>query len=76
MTAFGYFLSCEEFTPAQLVEQARPAERAGFTRLAISDHFHPWNDAQGNAPFVWGVIGALSQAVRLPVTTLVTCPTV
>lgn len=76
MTEFGYFLSCEEFTPAQLVEQARLAERAGFTRLAISDHFHPWNDAQGNSPFVWGVIGALSQVTRLPVTTLVTCPTV
>ncbi|MCG6494234.1 TIGR03557 family F420-dependent LLM class oxidoreductase [Kitasatospora sp. A2-31] len=70
MTAFGYFLSCEEFTPAELVEQARLAERAGFTRLAISDHFHPWNDAQGNSPFVWGVIGALSQVTRL------TCPTV
>ncbi|MBD0690774.1 TIGR03557 family F420-dependent LLM class oxidoreductase [Streptomyces sp. CBMA123] len=76
MTEFGYFLSSEEFTPAQLVEQARLAERAGFTRLAISDHFHPWNDAQGSGPFVWGVIGALSQATRLPVTTLVTCPTV
>ncbi|MFF3071910.1 TIGR03557 family F420-dependent LLM class oxidoreductase [Kitasatospora sp. NPDC057904] len=76
MTAFGYFLSCEEFTPAQLVDQARAAEQAGFTRLAISDHFHPWNDPQGSSPFVWGVIGALSQVTRLPVTTLVTCPTV
>ncbi|MFF2078768.1 TIGR03557 family F420-dependent LLM class oxidoreductase [Kitasatospora sp. NPDC058162] len=76
MTAFGYFLSCEEFTPAQLVEQARMAEEAGFTRLAVSDHYHPWNDAQGSSPFVWGVIGALSQVTRLPVTTLVTCPTV
>ncbi|MFK0237426.1 TIGR03557 family F420-dependent LLM class oxidoreductase [Streptomyces vinaceus] len=76
MTSFGYFLSCEEFTPAQLLDQARKAQEAGFTRLAISDHFHPWNDAQGNSPFVWSVIGALSQAVALPVTTLVTCPTV
>ncbi|MGW6573882.1 TIGR03557 family F420-dependent LLM class oxidoreductase [Streptomyces sp. NPDC054945] len=76
MTAFGYFLASEEFTPAQLLEQARRAADAGFTRLAISDHFHPWNDAQGNSPFVWSVIGALSQAVNLPVITLVTCPTV
>lgn len=76
MTEFGYFLSCEEFTPAQLLDQARRAAEAGFTRLAISDHFHPWNDAQGNSPFVWSVIGALSQTVDLPVTTLVTCPTV
>ncbi|MEV7558351.1 TIGR03557 family F420-dependent LLM class oxidoreductase [Streptomyces sp. NPDC089795] len=76
MTTFGYFLASEEFTPTQLLEQARRAADAGFTRLAISDHFHPWNDAQGNSPFVWSMIGALSQAVNLPVITLVTCPTV
>lgn len=76
MTEYGYFLSCEEFTPAQLLEQARQAQDAGFTRLAISDHFHPWNDAQGSSPLVWSMIGALSQTVNLPVTTLVTCPTV
>ncbi|MFI6417263.1 TIGR03557 family F420-dependent LLM class oxidoreductase [Streptomyces sp. NPDC050842] len=75
MTSFGYFLSCEEFTPAQLVRQARLAQGAGFTRLAISDHFHPWTNAQGSSPFVWSMIGALSQTVDLPVTTLVTCPT-
>ncbi|MCT4357058.1 TIGR03557 family F420-dependent LLM class oxidoreductase [Streptomyces sp. Je 1-79] len=76
MTQFGYFLACEEFTPDELLDQAKRAADAGFTRLAISDHFHPWNDAQGNSPFVWSVIGALSQTVELPVTTLVTCPTV
>ncbi|AUY47915.1 TIGR03557 family F420-dependent LLM class oxidoreductase [Streptomyces sp. CB01881] len=76
MTEYGYFLSCEEFTPAELIDQARGAQQAGFTRLAISDHFHPWNDAQGNSAFVWSMIGALSQATALPVTTLVTCPTV
>ncbi|MFJ5228533.1 TIGR03557 family F420-dependent LLM class oxidoreductase [Kitasatospora sp. NPDC088391] len=76
MTEYGYFLSCEEFTPQELIAQAERARDAGFTRLAISDHFHPWNEAQGNSPFVWSVIGALSQTVDLPVTTLVTCPTV
>ena len=72
---FGYFLSCEEFTPAQLVEQAVLAEEAGFEALWISDHFHPWNDVQGQSALVWSVIGALSQACSLPVTTAVTCPT-
>jgi len=75
MTEFGYFLSCEEFGPKELVRQAKLAEQAGFTRLWISDHFHPWNDTQGNSPFVWSVIGALSEAVGLPITTAVTCPT-
>lgn len=76
MTRYGYFLSCEEFTPRELLEQARMAEQAGFTALAISDHFHPWTNEQGESAFVWSVIGALSQVTSLPVTTLVTCPTV
>jgi G6PDH family F420-dependent oxidoreductase len=72
----GYFLSCEEYGPAELVEQAVAAERAGFEALWISDHFHPWNDEQGQSPFVWSVIGAIAQATDLPVTTAVTCPTI
>ena len=76
MPEYGYFLSCEEFGPADLIEQARAAEQAGFQSLWISDHYHPWNDAQGQSPFVWSVIGALSEAVSLPIETAVTCPTV
>jgi G6PDH family F420-dependent oxidoreductase len=72
----GYFLSSEEYTPAQLIEQARLAEEAGFDGLWISDHYHPWNDEQGQSAFVWSTIGALSQVCELPVTTAVTCPTV
>ena len=72
----GYFLSSEEYTPDELVEQARLAEQAGFDALWISDHYHPWNDEQGQSPFVWSMIGAISQACSLPVTTAVTCPTV
>jgi G6PDH family F420-dependent oxidoreductase len=71
----GYFLSSEEYGPDELVEQARLAERAGFESLWISDHFHPWNDEQGQSPFVWSVIGATSQVCSLPVMTAVTCPT-
>jgi len=71
----GYFLSCEEFAPRDLVEQAKRAEQAGFHALWISDHYHPWNDEQGHSPFVWSVIGALAEATGLPVTTGVTCPT-
>ncbi|MDO3637317.1 TIGR03557 family F420-dependent LLM class oxidoreductase [Mycolicibacterium arseniciresistens] len=75
MAKIGYFLSCEQYTPAELVDQAKRAEAAGFESLWISDHFHPWNDEQGQSPFVWGVIGALSQVTSLPVATGVTCPT-
>jgi G6PDH family F420-dependent oxidoreductase len=72
----GYFLSCEEYGPAELLAQARAAEEAGFAGLWISDHYHPWVDAQGQSPFVWSMIGALAQVGSLPVTTAVTCPTV
>jgi G6PDH family F420-dependent oxidoreductase len=76
MTTFGYFLSSEEHPPTELVRQAKLAQDAGFEALWISDHYHPWNDEQGQSPFVWSVIGVLSQVVTLPVTTAVTCPTV
>jgi G6PDH family F420-dependent oxidoreductase len=72
----GYFLSCEEYTPRELIEQAQRAEQAGFDALWISDHFHPWTDEQGQSPFVWSMIGAVSQVCSLPITTAVTCPTV
>ncbi len=73
----GFFLSCEEYGPTELVEQALAAEQAGFHALWISDHFHPWNHEQGQSSFVWSVIGAIAGAgVKLPVITAVTCPTV
>src|SRR5687767_15082786 len=72
----GLGLSSEEYSPRELVEQARLATEAGFTALWISDHYHPWNDAQGHSPFVWSTIGAVSQVSDLPIITAVTCPTV
>jgi coenzyme F420-dependent glucose-6-phosphate dehydrogenase len=72
----GYTLSSEENGAAALVEQAVRAERAGFSFASISDHFHPWIDRQGESPFAWGVLGAISQRTeRLALITGVTCPT-
>jgi G6PDH family F420-dependent oxidoreductase len=77
MTVFGYFLSTEEHPPSALVEQAVRAEQAGFSALWISDHYHPWNDAQGQAPFVWSVLGAIASATSsVRCTTAVTAPIV
>jgi coenzyme F420-dependent glucose-6-phosphate dehydrogenase len=74
---FGYALSSEEHPPNRLVENARKAEEQGFEFALISDHFHPWTDAQGNSPFVWSVIGGIAQATqRLRLGTGVTCPTI
>ncbi|MFN0154190.1 MAG: TIGR03557 family F420-dependent LLM class oxidoreductase [Gaiella sp.] len=71
----GYALSSEEHRPLDLVTYARRAEERGFDFAMISDHFHPWLDAQGQSPFVWSVLGAIATATdRLPVGTGVTCP--
>jgi G6PDH family F420-dependent oxidoreductase len=74
---YGYALSSEEHGPNELVQNARKAEEHGFEFALISDHFHPWTDAQGNSPFVWSVIGGIAQATeRLRLGTGVTCPTI
>jgi G6PDH family F420-dependent oxidoreductase len=51
--------------------------RVGHGRRSVHTgiNYHPWNEEQGQSPFVWSIIGALSEAVSLPVTTAVTCPT-
>ncbi len=73
----GYTLSSEEHLPNDLVRYARMAEEAGFAFASISDHFHPWVDAQGHSPFVWSVIGGVATATeRMQLGTGVTCPTV
>src|SRR3954468_14431674 len=72
----GYAFSSEEHSPASLVGQARAAEEAGFGFGLISDHIHPWVDAQGHSAFVWSVIGAIAQTTdRFRIGTGVTCPT-
>ena len=74
MTEFGYFLSSEEHGPRALVAQAQRAEAAGFTKVTVSDHFHPWMESQGESPFVWSVIGGIAATTQLEVTTAVTAP--
>jgi G6PDH family F420-dependent oxidoreductase len=77
MTQYGMTLSSEEWGPKDLVESARKAEGAGFDFVSVSDHYHPWIDAQGHSPFVWGVLGAIGEATStLEVGVGVTCPTI
>jgi coenzyme F420-dependent glucose-6-phosphate dehydrogenase len=75
MVEIGYALSSEEHTPTDLVRWAELAEGAGFGYALISDHYHPWTDSQGHSPFVWGLIGAISQRTeKLVLGTGVTAP--
>jgi coenzyme F420-dependent glucose-6-phosphate dehydrogenase len=73
----GYKLCSEERDPTGLIDDAREAEAVGFDFAAISDHFHPWVDAQGESAFVWTTLGAIAAVTdRITVGTAVTCPTV
>lgn len=73
----GYAFSSEEHQPNDLVRHAAMAEQRGFSFGLISDHFHPWVDAQGHSPFVWSVIGGIAHATTsFRLGTGVTCPTV
>jgi G6PDH family F420-dependent oxidoreductase len=76
MPEIGLFLSSEEHAGSVLVDHAQMAERAGFSSVLVSDHFHPWLPEQGQSPFVWSVLGAIAASTDLRMTTGVTCPTV
>ncbi|HEV7526572.1 MAG TPA: LLM class F420-dependent oxidoreductase [Acidimicrobiia bacterium] len=71
----GYTMMCEQAGPKQLVHDVVLAEAAGFDFAVISDHYFPWLDEQGHAPYAWSVLGAAAQATeRIPLMTYVTCP--
>jgi G6PDH family F420-dependent oxidoreductase len=76
MVTFGYTLMTEQTGPRELVRDAERAERAGFDFEVISDHYFPWLDAQGHAPYAWSVLGAVTQVTHdVELMTYVTCPT-
>jgi G6PDH family F420-dependent oxidoreductase len=75
MTQIGYTMMCEQAGPKQLVRDVQLAEDVGFDFAVISDHYFPWLDEQGHAPYAWSVLGAAAQATRhIPLMTYVTCP--
>jgi len=76
MVELGYALSSEKHDAKTLVRNAQKAEEAGFSFAMVSDHYHPWLDLRGQSPFVWSVIGGISQVTsKLRLGTGVTCPT-
>jgi G6PDH family F420-dependent oxidoreductase len=76
MVQIGYTMMTEQAGPRDLVDHLVGAERAGFDFSVTSDHYFPWLDEQGHAPYAWSVLGAAAQATtRIPLMTYVTCPT-
>jgi G6PDH family F420-dependent oxidoreductase len=77
MTQFGYTMMCEQSPPDALVSDVQRAEAAGFDFAQISDHFQPWLEEQGHAPYAWSVLGAAAALTeRIDLMTYVTCPTI
>jgi coenzyme F420-dependent glucose-6-phosphate dehydrogenase len=68
---YWFAASTEEFTPSEMLEQAKAAERAGFDGLGSSDHFAPWFP-EGEASQAWVFLGALGQVTTKPIGTAVT----
>lgn len=72
----GYKLATEAFGPREIVRQAVRAEQAGFDFVEMSDHYHPWLEAQGHSPFTWTLFGTIAaETQRIELATGVTCPT-
>ncbi|WP_330321099.1 LLM class F420-dependent oxidoreductase [Streptomyces clavifer] len=77
MVQFGYTMMTEQAGPRALVDDVVAAERAGFDFSVTSDHYFPWLESQGHAPYAWSVLGAAAQATSsIGLMTYVTCPTV
>jgi G6PDH family F420-dependent oxidoreductase len=73
----GYKLATGAFGPQELIRQAVLAEQAGFDFVEMSDHYHPWLDAQGHSGFAWSILAAIAaKTERIGLATGVTCPSV
>jgi G6PDH family F420-dependent oxidoreductase len=71
----GYKLATEGFGPKELIRQAVLAEQAGFDFVEMSDHFHPWVEAQGHSAFTWSLLSAIAMRTeKIGLVTGVTCP--
>ena len=75
MAQIGVGMSSEELSAREIVRAVALAEEVGFRHAWVSDHFHPWIDAQRQSPFVWSTLGAIAIAIeQMHIGTGVTCP--
>lgn len=72
----GIALAAEQFPPAQIVQFAISAERAGFDGIWLTDHIQPWQENQQHGGQAWVTLGAIgSRTNRVLIGTGVTTPT-
>lgn len=66
MAQIAYHASHEQFAPPELLQYAALAEKAGFDAIHSSEHFHPWNERQGESGYALAWLGAAMQVCQLP----------
>ena len=66
MISIGYHASHEQFKPSELIKLVQLAEKAGFTSVNSSDHFHPWGERQGQSGYAFSWLGAAMQCTSVP----------
>lgn len=66
MTVIGFHCSHEQIDPAQLLQDVRAAQDAGFTAAMSSDHISPWSSRQGESGYAWSWLGAALATTSLP----------
>jgi G6PDH family F420-dependent oxidoreductase len=71
----GYAAALEQFHPTEALELSAHAEKSGFSGVMAADRFQPWVPRQGEASFVWNVLGALGQQTSGDLGTGMTVPT-
>jgi coenzyme F420-dependent glucose-6-phosphate dehydrogenase len=72
----GYKASAEQFGPRDLVEYAVLAEQVGLDSVVTSDHFLPWRENGGHAPFALAWMAAVAERTeRVLIGTSVLTPT-
>ncbi len=72
----GYKASAEQFGPRDLVEFAVRAEELGLDSVTVSDHFLPWRQEGGHAPFSLAWMAAVGERTsRIQIGTSVLTPT-
>jgi len=71
----GYAAMLEQFHPTEALELSAFAEANGFTGVMAADRFQPWVPRQGEASFVWNVLGALGQTTTGDLGTGMSVPT-
>lgn len=71
----GYFAAHEQHDPNTLVDHAVGAEQAGFDRIWVSDHAHPWWHTGAHCGAAWPWLGsALERTQSVGIGTGVTPP--